>query len=99
MNWKRPFRGLRVIEIKPRKAAHCPECQAEVAGAWEAGPAAPKAGGFTICPDCDAFLRFTDALQLRSLTDADKRVLDVNPATVAMLDQLRIQIVVARSKG
>lgn len=99
MNWKRPFRALRVITIKPRKPAHCPECSAEIAGAFEAGPAAPKPGRFTICWQCDEFLRFNDSLQLRKLNEADKRTLDVSPQTIAELDQLRILIAVDRAKS
>ncbi len=96
MNWKRPFRNA-VITIRPRKAAHCPECAAEIAGAFEAGPMRPKPGGYTICWQCDEFLRFDDSLQLRKLTAADKQTLDRSPSTIAALDQLRIQIVVQRS--
>lgn len=97
MNWRRPFR--RVITIRPRKPAHCPECAAEIAGSMEVGPAAPKPGGFTICWQCDEFLRFDKNLQLHTLTADDKRTLDASPATVAALDQLRVQIAVARLKG
>lgn len=95
MNWKRPFRTL---TIRPRKAAHCPECAAEIAGAMEHGPQSPKAGGFTICWQCQEFLRFGADLQLRKLTANDKRTLERNPATVAELDRLRIQIAVKRSR-
>jgi hypothetical protein len=95
MNWKRPYRSL---TIRPRKAAHCPECAAEIAGAMECGPQAPKAGGFTICWQCKEFLRFNPDLQLRKLTAEDKRTLDKNPATVAELEQLRIQIAVKGSR-
>lgn len=95
MNWKRPFRNI-VITIKPRKPILCPKCDAEMVGAFEAGPAAPKPGGFTICWKCDEFLRFSDNLKLRSLTDADKRTLDLNPSTIRELDQLRVLIAVKR---
>ncbi len=97
MNWKRPFRP-QVVTLKAKAPALCPECQAEIAGAWEAGPAAPKPGGFTICWQCDTFLRFTEQLQLRTLTAEDKRILDMSPGTVKELDQLRITIAVQRSK-
>ena len=69
-----------------------------MAGAMEAGPAAPKPGGYTICWQCDEFLRFDERLRLRRLTESDKRTLDLNPSTLAQLDELRVQIAVARSR-
>jgi hypothetical protein len=81
-----------------RTPSTCPTCNATMTDLIEVGPAAPKPGLFTICWRCDEFLRFGKGLHLRTLTADDKRTLDTNPTIVAALDQLRIQIVVSRSK-
>ena len=96
MNWKRPFRALTVMR---RGVRYCPKCHAQMTDFYESGPQAPLVGAFTICWQCEEFLRLGDGLKLRSLTADDKRTLDFNPGTVAQLDQLRIQIAVARTKG
>lgn len=63
---------------------------------FELGPGAPAPGSYTICVACNEVLRFDDRLQLRTLSDADWRTLDQWPDTVRALDQLRVQIAVAR---
>lgn len=82
------------LTINPRDPIDCPNCDAEIVGILETGPAAPQPGGFTICWQCKEELRFSKRLQLRRLTDADRRTLDLSPATRAQLNQLRIQIAV-----
>lgn len=81
------------LELRQSK---CPECDSAVTDLAEVGPHAPKVGGFTICPDCGEFLRFGARLKLHRLTADDKRTLDTNPATVAALDRLLIQIKVSK---
>jgi hypothetical protein len=79
--------------------SRCPRCGAQITERYEVGPAAPKPGGFTICWQCDEFLRFGPDLTLRQLTDDDKRTIDMNPQTARELDQLRIQTAIARKRG
>jgi hypothetical protein len=52
-----------------------------------------------MCWQCDEVLRFGNALKLRTLTDDDRKTLDLNPQTAAELEQLRIQIAVHRQRA
>jgi len=58
----------------------------------EIGPQAPRPGAFTICWQCDEFLRFDRALNLHRLTADDKREIDQHPQTQRELEKLRIAI-------
>lgn len=100
--FRRAFRNpfpFRSVTLKLTRPKHCPRCRAAITDIGESGPAAPQPGGFTICWQCDEFLRFDKNLNLQQLTDADKRVLDCSPQTVRELDQLRIAIAVQRQEG
>jgi hypothetical protein len=95
MNWKRPFR--KTIELKRRRVAECPKCGAAVTDPWESGPARPQPGAFTVCWQCEEVLRFArERLELRQLSDDDRRTLELNPATRWQLEELKNTIAISR---
>ena len=52
-------------------AGECPECLERLDAATSTGldPRGPRPGDFTICAFCGAKLRYTDALELRPVTE------------------------------
>jgi hypothetical protein len=97
MQWPAPFR--RSITARQYRPAECPKCQATMTELAEGGPGRPHAFDFTMCWQCEETLRFDERLKLRTLSDTDRRALDAMPSVARELEQLKIQIAVARKKN
>jgi hypothetical protein len=72
--------------------AWCPVCIAKLDTATSPFGKRPSPGDYSVCLKCLHVLRFTDTMQVRTLTDNERRELDGAPAGS---DLARIRAVIA----